>query len=196
MADFPKYDSGEPTAWSFREYDESDGSPVNWTKTADSHAHIATLKREWDEENGARYVEIELPSDKQVGGEEGRDQCPSHVDGKNCPRPFGDIRDHIGHAEKGDQPVGVDLLCRQCSDGNIDVTPEESQDQQGEHVPSADAELFVGILKNPHLDQEEQKYKNKREDDQKRKRDREIVQSSYLRFLIEAARMPRSGERG
>ena len=69
MADFPKYDSGEPTAWSFREYDESDGSPVNWTKTADSHAHIATLKREWDEENGARYVEIELPSDKQVGGD-------------------------------------------------------------------------------------------------------------------------------
>ena len=35
--------------------------------------HIGTLERQYDEENGARYVEIELPSDKQVGGDHYKD---------------------------------------------------------------------------------------------------------------------------
>lgn len=31
--------------------------------------HVATLERQWDEENGARYVVTDLPSDNQVGGD-------------------------------------------------------------------------------------------------------------------------------
>jgi len=31
--------------------------------------HIGTLERVYDEENGARYVEIDLASDKQIGGD-------------------------------------------------------------------------------------------------------------------------------
>lgn len=40
---------------------------------ADSPRLIGTLKREWDEDNGARYVEIEPASDKQVGGDHYKD---------------------------------------------------------------------------------------------------------------------------
>jgi len=30
---------------------------------------LGTLERHYDEENGARYVEVDLPSDNQVGGD-------------------------------------------------------------------------------------------------------------------------------
>src|SRR5712691_10563424 len=123
---------------------------------------------------------IEAVLHDQEQRQEDRNDRSADVDRQDGSRPGFHGRDHVGNAVERDHLELGHLLRGEPHDGQVDVAPGERGEEPGEKVPGRDAELGVGELQRPENDEERQGNQNAQQCEQKRQRERIVVDAERV----------------
>ena len=102
-------------------------------------------------------------------------RAPPTLTAMTVSRPLIHRGHDVVHAEELHDPVGEDLLGRQLGDGDVDVTAEEREEEDGENITRADAQASKGVGQHLEFHQHDQGDEKTKQQEQKRPGEGKIV---------------------
>ena len=106
----------------------------------------------------------------QVKREKERNHRPAEIYCDDRARVADHYRDNIFHSEEIHELAGAHLLARQLGNGNVDVTPEQAQQQQAEHVAPAHPHALEYVPQDADLDHDHEQTEQDPEQHEERQR--------------------------